>query len=144
MLRTDGAAYPAQMLLSHCSPCRGSIIVRHVQRREIGQAGQQVKEQVASTVYIMRPCIHMLLGVQVMFGMDAHNDWTGKVWREPHVDRPVSIRPCTKAGLSQSQRLLTQRRMPFDTPKPDESAFQASLRLWLMKPCKLLNEASLV
>ena len=124
MLRTDGAAYPAQVLLSHCSPYRGSIIVRHVHQREIGQAGQQVTEQVASTVYIMRPCIHMLLGVQVMFGMDAHNDWTGKVWREPHVDRPVSIRPCTKAALSQSKRLLTQRRMTFDTTKPDGSAFR--------------------
>ena len=32
--------------------------------------------------------------------------------------------------------------MPFATTKTDGSAFQASL--WLMKPCKLLNEASLV
>ncbi len=31
--------------------------------------------------------------------------------------------------------------MPFDTRKTDGSAFQASL--WMMKPCKLLNEASL-
>jgi len=61
MLRTDGAAYPVQLLLSNHSPCRGIIIVRHFQRREIGQAGQQEEEQVASTVYIMRPCIHMLL-----------------------------------------------------------------------------------